>query len=139
MTDPSYYARLLLKALLCRYPHRLSLGALTGIVLHVILKVLSPFISGDVGKNLSLLGPTQCAIVGVFLFVFPTIFSRHRLSDDLEEKLVSLRRIIEEGNLSPAQRRLLYLDLAHQVLNERQTLSPNAENDGTAEEPGVNL
>jgi len=45
------------------------------------------------------------------------------LSDDLETKLAAITRIVEQGRLSQAQARILYLELARQTLHEQHVSS----------------
>jgi hypothetical protein len=111
--------RLALRALFCRYPHRLSLGVLTG----VVGNALAPIVSKLTPLDVSGLGMIEWIMFGIFVFVFPTVFTRYRLSDDIEAKLVGIRRIAEEGGLSYPQRRLLYWQLARQVLDEKRNSS----------------
>ncbi|MBV9825079.1 MAG: hypothetical protein JO001_05270 [Alphaproteobacteria bacterium] len=123
MVDPTYFGRVIFRVLLCRYPHRLSVGALTGSVLYVISGVIAPYVRANTGFEIGDLGGASWILVGIFIFVFPTIFTRYRLSDDLETKLAAITRIVEQGRLSQAQARILYLELARQTLHEQHVSS----------------
>jgi hypothetical protein len=118
MDDATYYTRIFLRVLLSRYPHRLSLGALTGVVAHVIVVAVAPLVLEKTSVNLSDINLTEAIFIGIFVFVFPTIFSRYRLDDDIEHKILAIRRIAQEGHFSRAQVRILYLELARQTLHQ---------------------
>ena len=118
MDEATYYTRIFLRVLLSRYPHRLSLGALTGVVAHVIAVVVAPAVLDKTSINLTKINLTGWILIGIFFFVFPTIFTRYRLDDDLEHKILAIRRLSQEGNLSRAQVRILYLELARQTLHQ---------------------
>ena len=122
MGDASYYIRLFLRALFCRYPHRLLMGALAGLVGHFALVAIAPIARQGALLTFVELNLTECILVGVFVFTVPTLFSRYRLSDDLEHKILAIRRIALEGKLSNTQIRMLYLELARQLLHERSSL-----------------
>ncbi len=124
MDDPTYSARIFLRTFLARYPQRLSLGALTGVVVHVIVAILNPVIIEKTSIDLTRLSMPECIFVGIFLFMLPTIFTRYRLGDDLEHAIQAIRRIAQEGSLSRVQIQLLYLELARQELDRRQVPPP---------------
>lgn len=118
MAEFSQIVRTSLRVVLFRYPHRMSLGALSGVVLNVAAEIFRPYLKDHSSIDISQVGASEWILVGIFLFVVPSAFRRYRLPDDIEQKLISIRRIADEGKLTAVQARILYLELAHQALRD---------------------
>jgi hypothetical protein len=58
-------------------------------------------------------------IIGTSVFLFtlpPVLFSSPSLDPDVESKILILKALEQEGNISKSQMKLLYIELARNVL-----------------------
>ncbi len=106
------------------YPFRLSMAIIIGLNASIGLDVLTPFMSPlyqDISGKIGALG---CISFSIMLFFLPLGFRSNRLSEDIENKFIVIRRAAEEGQLTKVQRRLLYLQLARMEIANRKSVRP---------------
>jgi hypothetical protein len=104
------------------------LGVVSGLVVGALAGPISPVLKDRMGIDLSPVSNWDYMLFGILVFLAPTIFKRHRLDDETEAKLLAIRQIIREGNLTRTQIRGLYLELARTTIRDHitSTQSPNA-------------
>jgi hypothetical protein len=108
--------------LLARRPGRTSMGAFGGVTAATLIdtfKTLFP-----VGVNVAALTDLRLACAGAFVVNVDLLWKREVFSDDIEEKFAAIGRAKKEGDLSPAQVRMAYINLLEGVLKVKETPHP---------------
>ena len=91
-----------------------SLGLLIGVVCHGIAPVVSKVIQVDL-KAINFL---VWSAAGVVICNIPTLLRGYALDPPIEAALTAIRKARKDGEISPAQARIMYVALYERVLNE---------------------
>ena len=110
--------------LFLNYKIRTSLGVLVGICIFTLQQILKPFLEKFQRFDFLEIKLWQFIIIGLFILHIPTLkqaFSNKPIFDENIDKLfASARLACEEGELSLVQRRMIYMALCKQVLDNVQ-------------------
>lgn len=96
----TYYSSRSIDILFVGNPQKTSLGFLLGIVFKGGTDILFQFTG--ITFNLPYL---FCICFGIILLHFPSIFSKHKIDEELETQMYYLRQAQKHGNFSEAEKR----------------------------------
>lgn len=109
------WMRGLLKAGFIQYPTRSSFGIMLGTVASYMLQFLQPSLPPQF--DWKALTGYPLPVTGLLVFNIPTVFGKG-LPESVEQRFHVLRKTIEEGKIPVAHQRMLYIQLAKDVLAE---------------------
>ena len=103
-----------LRFLMVQHPTRTSLGIAGGVLVATIADMLKPYLGAI---NTAALTDFRLAVCGVFVTNISILFNKKTLPEAIEKEFTAVRQAIVEGKLSPAHQKLLYLKIAHNVID----------------------
>jgi hypothetical protein len=124
LDDVTSFLRTALKILLVQHPTRTSYGIIGGFVAEFLLDVfrshIEPFVNFQAFTTLRL------CLLSVLLFHSPFIFRKEQFPEDIELLFTAVNKAVMEGSLSPAQKRMLYREIAQRMIQQTK-LNPVVE------------
>lgn len=106
--------------LFVKNPVGTSMGVLTGVILHGIVGMFSPFLVSLKVINPSALNIGHYIAIGVFGFNVGNFRRRHKINPEIEEALAFIKQMRKEGKISASQAKLEYLSLIKKVVENVQ-------------------
>lgn len=112
-------------------PQKTSLGVLFGIIIKGTIDII--FQITQYSLNISYV---FCICSGIFILHFPSIFSKHRVNEEIETQMHYLRELQKNGNFSDAEERaqwrrlveLVYQKTSIELENTNQKNSEDSKN-----------
>ena len=106
--------------LFVKNPVGTSMGVLTGVILHGIAGLFSPFLISLKVIKLSSLTIGHYIAIGVFSFNMGNFRRRHKVNPEIEETLAFIKQMHKEGKITASQAKLGYHSLIQKVVENVQ-------------------
>ena len=106
--------------LIVKNPRGTSLGIFCGVLLQGLISVFKPLLDEMKTMDFSAFTLPYTIALGIIAFNIGSFFKKEYLSPEIEETLRLIRIAKDEGNLTNAQIRLMYINLYRKVLESAE-------------------
>jgi len=118
LNDVTYYIKLATDILFVKNPVSTSMGTLSGVVLHGLFGLFSPFFQSFEILKMSAITVFHFIAIGIFGFNIPSYINRHKVSPKVEAAMRLIKEQLREQTISKAEANRQYKELISKVVED---------------------